>query len=99
MSSTPDPGNDTAPASHQHNSFGWIAAPIVVLVVAVVVVMCGVWSRWLYRTGERRYWRRVHNEHLRGGDTEASAHGQRDSSEETEESVDNDRKELFSWNL
>ena len=86
------------------SSLGWIAAPILLLALALITLLCGVWCRWLFRTGKRRYWGRVHNEHLRaaggGGTTEeALEHRQeRDSSEETDESLD-DRKGLFSWNV
>ena len=55
--------------------------------------------------GETRYWRRVQNEHLqaasRGGGggggegDEDTARDQRDSSEETDEHVDNDQRGLF----
>ena len=69
-----------------------------------MLVLCGMWGRWLYQAGERRYWRRVHNEHLRAAGVGAAADDaseeqrrERDSSEETEESVESDRRGLFSW--
>lgn len=90
----------TRPPSIKRRSLGWVAAPVLLLLAAAVLVLCGVWCRWLYRSGEQRYWRRVHNEHLRaaaGGTTDTSEQRQvRDSSEETDESADNDKKGLFS---
>lgn len=94
-------GNSTD-APHRH-SLGWVAAPVLLLLmVTVIVLLCGVWCRWLYGAGERRYWGRVHNEHLRatGSATESSGpRKERDSSEETDEGVDSDKKGLFSWNV
>lgn len=97
------PGNSTALPPGDKQSLGWLAAPILVVVLAVLVVLaCVVWCRWLYSAGERRYWGRVQNEHLQaaGGATAdtSETRRRRDSSEETEDSVDNDKKELFSWN-
>ena len=73
---------------------------LVLLAIAVTIVMCALWCRWLFLAGERRYWGRVHNEHLRaaGGNTDAPTQT-RESSEETEGSVDNDRRGLFTWNV
>ena len=100
--------NSTSPTSHsplttstpQSRPLGWVAAPVLLLVVCVVIVMCGVWARWLYTAGERRYWGRVHNEHLQATGTASSDsihHQTRDSSEETEDSItDSDKKGLFS---
>lgn len=102
--------NTTDP--HGGPSYAWVAAPVLLLVAVVVVVLCGVWFRWLYTAGERRYWGRVHNEHLRagsGGGTTTPHHADegdscgrrqgRESSEDTDESTDNDRRGLFSWNV
>ena len=100
------------PPRHGGASLAWVAAPVLLLVIAAVSVLCGVWFRWLYTAGERRYWGRVHNEHLRAAGSGASTssarqedigtserHQGRDSSEETDESMDNDRRGLFSWNV
>lgn len=87
------------------SALGWIAVPVLALLLMVAVFLCAIWGRWLYTAGETRYWGRVHNEHLQaaGGDTSSSQqhqqHQGRDSSEETDENVDSDKKELFSWNL
>lgn len=103
----------TPPSSHPGGSLAWVAAPILLLVVVGVALLCGLWFRWLYMAGERRYWGRVHNEHLRaagsGGGSGSTArqerasgstqHQGRDSSEETDESMDNDRRGLFTWNV
>lgn len=100
---TTPPTNTTDPSMTGGSApLGWIAVPVLVLVLVALVVVCVVWGHWLYTAGERRYWGRVHNEHLRAaaGNTNASPrHQGRESSEETDESVDSDRKGLFSWNV
>ena len=98
--------NGTSPPHHSRSVLGWVAVPVLALVLLVLLLLCGVWGRWLYVAGERRYWGRVHNEHLRaaggGGNATSSIHVEehqgRDSSEETDESIDSDKKGLFSWN-
>lgn len=101
----PTSGNGTRSPPMSERSLGWVAVPVLLVVLVVVLVLCGLWCRWLYQAGERRYWRRVHNEHLRAAgagtsaDTSADTSGrqERDSSEETEGSVESDRRGLFSW--
>lgn len=97
-----DPTNSSSPSTSSPSTgskLGWVAVPVLLLLAAAVSVLCGLWCCWLYRAGERRYWRRVHNEHLRAATGNSSEqHLERDSSEETDESAD-DRKGLFSWNV
>lgn len=111
---SPTPTSPTGPTSPGQGgaSLAWVAAPVLLLVLVAVAVLCGVWFHWLYTAGERRYWGRVHNEHLRatgsGAGSSSARHDNmeisrvrqsRDSSEETDESMDNDRRGLFSWNV
>lgn len=86
----------------QQESLGWIAAPVLLCLAVVLIGLCAVWCRWLYQTGERRYWGRVHNEHLvaagsGGGGT--SSHQERDESSEERDENDSDKKGLFSWDV
>lgn len=88
-------------------SLGWVAAPVLLVIVLVVLMLCLAWCRWLFVAGERRYWSRVQNEHLQaagggGGEGQAispaTSRG-RESSEETDEHNDSDRRELFTWDV
>ncbi len=87
-------------------SLGWVAAPVLVTMAAVVAISvgCGIWSYWLYKTGYRRYWGRVQNEHLvavgSGGPSSGSQDTQtRESSEELEDIDDSDRRGLFHFDV
>ena len=107
--------NTTDSTSSVKRSYGWVAAPILLSVALVVLVLCLFWCRWLFLAGETRYWRRVHNEHLQaassgggggggggGGENDelSSPHQTaRESSEEFDEHNDSDRRELFTWDV
>ena len=59
---------------------------IVLVVVGVALMIPGILlCRWLYKTGERQYWGRVHNEQNRRAST----------SDDDVEIVTDDNKELF----
>lgn len=92
---TPTNRTDSTP-SNDH--LRWIAAPLVLFALLIVIlVLCGIWWRWLYKTGETRYWSRVQNEHLVATGMATSSQESRGSSDETDDY--SDKKELFSCNL
>ena len=89
--------NSTDSPTSKH-SLAWIAAPILLVVmVAVILVLCWVGCHWIYKTGSRRYWGRVQNEHLvaTARETSPSTQEVQESSEEPEDNY-SDQKKLFS---
>ena len=56
--------NKTVTPSASNGALGWVTLPFLVVVITAVSVPCFIWCRWMYLTGERRYWAKVRNEHL-----------------------------------
>ena len=90
------PQNDATP------SFGWISVLVLLIIFIVLMVPCVLWCRWMYRTGEKRYWRRVQNEHLltaTGGRGSPTTYANR----YVDELLDTDRSsvdgELYTWDV
>ena len=61
--STPSPSpSPTVLPALSGNSLGWVAAAVLLPLVMGLCVVVVVWGWWLYRTGRRQYWSRVHAE-------------------------------------
>ena len=59
----PDLTPATLPCCYQP-SLAWITVLVLLVLTVSVVTPCAIWCRWLYHTGKRKYWARVHSEHL-----------------------------------
>lgn len=68
--------NNDRSNNDRSNNTVWVIPIAVIVPLIFLCVVCIIWGRWVYKRGKKRYWQRVHNEHLMAyGATDDSGQG------------------------